>query len=401
MLMKMIVKSETYNEYVGPKALFDVNYIPPTLLYRVKEENNLTSLLNDSLSDNFCCRILYQGLQGIGKKAIVNKVIKDLITKNKSNSIIYELIVDCKEKALTEIIFSLITDLSKISKCDINLTSFLSYNISELWNTFKLVMSRIKNPLILVFNNTEDLAPSNFKKILKYSQETKTTLISTVNRVNRTDNLDLLNEFDYKKKLDFYSYSELLEILKQRVTLTFMHETDSELIEYITDLIFEHYVPVPGKGIEILKELYPLLKNPNHNQHLDYINLIQSQFDLIQVSDEFSLLSYISEEELLMVIFLDNLANYFLSNSKYFISNEQLWELYAITCESIEYDVSRIQYYTIIQNLKSVGLINISKKNLKLDKTSEFNKISSDSYYYLIINPRQLKAIVDAIFSKK
>lgn len=397
----MIVKSEMYNEYVGPKALFDVNYIPPTLLYRVKEENNLNSLLKDSLSDNFCCKILYQGLQGIGKKAIVNKVIRDLIAQNKYNSKIYELIVDCKQKALNEIIFSLITDLSSICEFDLNPTCFLNYTLSELWNTFKLIMSKIENPLILVFNNTEDLSSANFKKFLKYSQETRTTLISTVNRVNRAENYDLLNEFDYKEKMEFYSYSELSEILKQRVALTFRHETDTDLIEYITDLIFEHYVPVPGKGIEILKELYPLLKNPNYNHHLDYINLIQNQFDLMQVSDEFSLLAYVSEEELLMVIFLDNLANYFLSNPKYYIPNEKLWELYAITCESIEYDVSRVEYYNIIQNLKSVGLISTSKKSLQLDKTPEFNKILIDSSYYLIINPKQLKAIVDAIFSKK
>ena len=397
----MIVKPEACNEYVGPKALFDVNYVPPTLLYRVREVKNLNSLLYDSVLDNFCCTILYQGLEGIGKKAIINKVIKDLNTQNKIYSNVYELIVDCKEKDLHEIIFSLITDLSLIPKFELNPASLLNHSISELWNTFKLVMSKIEKPLILVFNNIEDLKPSNFKKFIKYSQETKTSLITTVNRVNRTNTFDLLNEFDYKKKLDFYSYSELLDILKQRIALTFMHEIDIELIEYITDSIFEHYVPVPGKGIDILKELYPFLKNPNNTLYLDYINLIQNQFDSIQFSDEFSLLTYISEEELLIIIFLDNLANFFLSKPNYYISNEKLEELYIISCESIEYEVSKIQYSNIIRNLISIGLINISKKTLRVYGTSEFNENSDNSQYYLIINPKLLKAIVDAIFSKQ
>ena len=397
----MIVKSDSCIEYIGPKALFDINYIPPKLLYRVREERNLNSLLCDSVSDNFCCRILYQGFQGIGKKVIINKVIKELQFQNQPNSTVYDLTVDCKEKDLHEIVFSLITELSRICKFELNLASFLTYSISEIWNTFKLVMSKIENPLILVFNNVEDLPSSNLKKFLNYSQETKTTLITTVNRINQTNIIDLLNEFDYKKKLEFYSYSELLDILKQRAQLTFMREIDIELIEYITDLIFEHYVPVPGKGIEILKELYPHLKNPNYYHQLDYINLIQNQFDPIQVSDEFSLLMYISEEDLLMIIFLDNLANFFLYNPNYYISNESLWELYVISCESIEFNTNKSQYYNIFQNLKSVGLFNTSKKTLQHKKSSEFNKIPEDSHYYLLINPKQLKSIVDALFSKK
>ncbi|TFG02061.1 MAG: hypothetical protein EU542_05800 [Promethearchaeota archaeon] len=397
----MIIKPKTCIEYVGPKALFDGNYIPPTLLYRVKEEKNLNSLLYDSVLDNFCCTILYQGLQGIGKKAIINKVIKNLTTQNKFHSDIHKLIVDCKEKDMHEIIFSLITDLSLIPNFNLNPVSFLNSTISELWNIFKLIMSKIEKPLILVFNNIEDLKPSNFRKFIKYSQETKTTLISTINRINRTNTFDLLNEFDYKKRLDLYCYSELLDILKQRIRLSFMHEIDIELIEYITDLIFEHYVPVPGKGIDILKELYPLLKNPNNTCHLDYINLTQTQFDTINFPDEFSLLTYISEEELLMIIFLDNLANFFLSNSNYYISNEKLEELYIISCESIESEVSKIQYTNIIRNLMSIGLINTSKKALRVNGTSEFNENSNNSLFYLIINPKQLKAIVDAIFSKQ
>jgi hypothetical protein len=263
-----------------------------------------------------------------------------------------------------------------------------------------LITSKIKNPLILVFNNIEDLNPQNFKKFLNYGKETKTTLISTVNRINRSNTFDILNEFDYKKKLEFYSYSELLDILKQRVSLTFFHEIDIELIEYITDLIFEHYVPVPGKGIEIFKELYPLLKDPRYNHHLDLISLIQNQFDSIQVSDEFSLLSYISEEELLFIIFLDNISNFFLKNPNYYISNIKLEELYILSCESIEYSPSKTQYNDIVRNLRSVGLINISKKGYRFDKTSEFSKFSDNSHFYLIIDPNQLKAIVDSIFSK-
>ncbi len=396
----MIVKSEYFNDYIGPRALFDQNYIPPKILHRIKEENNLNSLLNDSFSDNFSCSVLYQGLKGIGKKVIINKVIKDLAFQNQKNTFISEISVDCKDKDLQEIMFSLLAEVSLIGNYEIKITSILNSSISDLWNTFKLVTSKLTNPLILVFNNIEDLKPVLFKKFLKYSKETNTTLISTVNRVNRSNTFDILNEFDYKKKLEFYSYSELFDILKQRVMLTFLHEIDTELIEFITDLIFEHYVPVPGKGIEIFKELYPLLKNPKSIHFLDLVDLIQNQFDTIQVTDEFSLLTYISEEDLLIIIFLDNIANFFLHHSNYYITNKKLEEIYVISCESIEYDVSKTQYHNIIRNLLSVGIINLSKKNLGNTIASGYNNLSDASCYYLIINPRNLKTIVDSIFDK-
>ncbi|MCK4780025.1 MAG: hypothetical protein KAT57_07555, partial [Candidatus Lokiarchaeota archaeon] len=64
----MIAKSNLNNNYIGTKALFDPNFIPPRLLYRKKEEDSLFSILNDSISDEFCLNILYQGINGIGKK---------------------------------------------------------------------------------------------------------------------------------------------------------------------------------------------------------------------------------------------------------------------------------------------------------------------------------------------
>jgi len=46
----MIIKSNVNKNYIGPKALFDPNYVPPRLLYRKKEENSLHSILNDILN---------------------------------------------------------------------------------------------------------------------------------------------------------------------------------------------------------------------------------------------------------------------------------------------------------------------------------------------------------------
>ena len=98
----MIIKSNVNKNYIGPKALFDPNYIPPHLLYRKKEEDSLFSILNDSLSDEFCLSILYHGIDGIGKKVIVNKVLNDLLIQNEDFNQINKICVDCKEKKFEE-----------------------------------------------------------------------------------------------------------------------------------------------------------------------------------------------------------------------------------------------------------------------------------------------------------
>ncbi|MFW9937869.1 MAG: hypothetical protein ACFFD5_09480, partial [Candidatus Thorarchaeota archaeon] len=81
----MIVEPNHSKSYIGPKAIFDPNYVPKQILFRSQEVHSLYSILNDSFSDNFCLNILYQGIQGIGKKVIVNRVLKDLSIQNSND----------------------------------------------------------------------------------------------------------------------------------------------------------------------------------------------------------------------------------------------------------------------------------------------------------------------------
>ena len=107
----MISSSKINSNFVGPRALFDQSYIPPRILYRKKEEKTLFSILKDSFLDGFSLNILYQGIQGIGKKVIINKVIRDLSLLNPELLNIQKAYVDCRDKNLVEIIISLLTEI--------------------------------------------------------------------------------------------------------------------------------------------------------------------------------------------------------------------------------------------------------------------------------------------------
>ena len=396
----MIAKSNLNNNYIGTKALFDPNFIPPRLLSRKKEEDSLFSILNDSISDEFCLNILYQGINGIGKKAIINKVLNDLLNQNKDFIQINNVFVDCKEKNIEEVIFSLLSEIITFSNINIDLRSILNSDISNLWNTFKFITNKVDSHLFFIFNNIEYLEPEIFNKFLQFSREANITLISTANKIIRPGTIDLLSEFDFKNRLNFFTYHELYAILKQRVLLSFSHEIDNQLIKYITDLICEQYVPVPGKGIDILREIYPILKNKNNISNFELLGICQNKFDNFQISDEFSMLNYLSEEDILTVIFLDNLSNYFMRKMNYYISLEELQELYEISCEILEYNKNINEFRKLTEELLNIGIIKPSKQTLS--KFNTHNSLTNVNYnlFFILINPKQIKVIIDTIFNQ-
>jgi len=396
----MIAKSNLNNNYIGTKALFDPNFIPPRLLYRKKEEDSLFSILNDSISDEFCLNILYQGINGIGKKAVINKVLNDLLNQNKDFIQINNVFVDCKEKNIEEVIFSLLSEIITFSNINIDLRSILNSDISNLWNTFKFISNKVDSHLFFIFNNIEYLEPEIFNKFLQFSREANITLISTANKIIRPGTIDLLSEFDFKNRLNFFTYHELYAILKQRVLLSFSHEIDNQLIQYITDLICEQYVPVPGKGIDILRDIYPILKNKNNIRNFELLEICQNEFDNFQISDEFSMFYYLSEEDILTVIFLDNLSNYFMRKMNYYISLEELQELYEISCEILEYNKNFNEFRKLTEELLNIGIIKTSKQTLsKLNTHNSLTNVNNN-LFFILINPKQIKVIIDTIFNQ-
>jgi hypothetical protein len=172
------------------------------------------------------------------------------------------------------------------------------------------------------------------------------------------------------------------------VNLAFSCNIDNEFVELLTDLIYEYYVPVPGKGIDILKELYPYLKNGGKSNQGEILKISKTQFDSIPSSDEISLFSYLSERDILTLLFLDNLSSHFDYNSSYYVTLEELKELFLLSVESIEYTFKKDRFLTIIQMLQNVGILSHSKNNnLENDK------------FFMTIDKEELKYIIDACFS--
>ena len=235
----------------------------------------------------------------------------------------------------------------------------------------------------MTLNNAESLSTQILRKFLSFSKDSEITMVYTVNKVLRPSTLDVLSEFDYKEKLDYFQYKELYHILEQRAYLGFKQGLDKDLIEYIADLVFEYHVPVPGKGIEIFRDLYPILKDRRNAEPFEVFNTFRNHFNGITV-DELSMLEYFSDQNILTLIFLDNISNFFMNNSNFYISTEELKELYDLSCESLEYDKNVNEFNEITKMLYGIGILSTSKKN--------------DGSTFISINKDQLKMIIDSIF---
>jgi hypothetical protein len=246
----------------------------------------------------------------------------------------------------------------------------------------------------------EYLKPEILKKFLLLGKENNITSLFTINKMLRPTTIDLLSEFDLKKKLSYFSYNELYSILKQRISLTFSHEVENDLIHYITDLIFEQYVPVPGKGVEILRDLYPLIRGEYKIKNFELIEQCQNNFDHILQNDEFTMLNYISEENVLNVLFLDNLSNYFSSKMSYYITLSELKDLYNISCELLESPKCSNEFRSILEEMLNLGILRASKRKIQETISYSPNSQKNDNSYFMMISPNQLKALIDTIFEK-
>lgn len=387
--------------YVGPRAIFDPMFIPPELLFRKKEETSLFSILHDSIMDRFTINILYQGIQGIGKRVIVKKVIKDLLIQNKNYSNVQKVEVECKEKSLQELIIYLIIEINKKKNVEFDFSKLINFKVTQLWSILKLICRKFNDPLFILFNNIEHLKDKVFSKFSSLSKETNVSIISTVNKIYSSSNLDSISNFDLKKKLDAFNYKELHSILRNRASLTFQYKIDEEIIDFITDLTCEHYAPVPGKGIDLFRDIYPLLKNNKMIDQNEMREICQNHFDTFGMIDEFALVTYFSEEDLLKTLLLDNLSNFFLKNSTYYIKLKELKKVYEITCENLEYEKNLRDFYNILENIYNLGILNLSRK-MSHSRKKEFSPqdFSDETSFYMVINPFQLKSIVDVLFGK-
>ncbi len=115
------------------------------------------------------------------------------------------------------------------------------------------------------------------------------------------------------------------------------------------------------------------------------------QFDSFSL-DEFEIISYLTDADILIDIFLDNLVNYFSNEYNYYIDLVKLKELYEISCETLEFEKNSSEFNQILQNLLDLEILKESKFAIKYPNNIRF--------FYSIMQTSQLKTMIDVIFGE-
>ncbi|TFH29570.1 MAG: hypothetical protein E4G98_03595, partial [Promethearchaeota archaeon] len=130
--------------YVGPRAIFNHNFVPPKIIPRHKKTEVIYGVIQDSLEDNYTTNLALYGLKGAGKNLMMNVIFQWFELQNKAEKtdkgdLLSPIIltVDCDDQELGQIIFTILQELCQIMKVKLKIQEVLSWDTITLWNTFK------------------------------------------------------------------------------------------------------------------------------------------------------------------------------------------------------------------------------------------------------------------------
>ncbi len=377
------IKASTY---VGPRALFDPYYIPPALILREKELRVLSAILFDGIQDQCPVSILLTGMEGIGKTSLARKSVV-AVKKKVQPLILNSMYVNCKDKSIDEVLFTLIQAISGKGPEESPGHNYFDYNLSQLWAYLKALMGKsTERERVWIFDSIEDL---DLQYFLKFAQLGKEAGISTVGSHDAPiqSSTALTQSVDIHLNLEQMTPVGLYKVTRQRLRLAFPFQISADVPQAICDYVDSFDTPRPGTCIRVLKDVYPVLKQEKTLPVGALRQACQRQVPGIAF-DDFQILNDVLDHDVVAQLFIDNLATYFQSG-EYYIPENALREQYQMAVESIEAPFDPREFHQ--------ALITLIRANIL--KESRIGRARRRAEYMLVPPPDLLKGAVDVVFA--
>ena len=84
----------------------------------------------------------------------------------------------------------------------------------------------------------------------------------------------------------------------------------------------------------------------------------------------------------------------------YYISMKELQELYEISCETLEYKKDFNEFSKLTEVLLNFGILKPSKRTYRQKDTYHSYSNANYDLFFILINPIQIKLIIDTIFNQ-
>ncbi|MHA2001136.1 MAG: hypothetical protein ACTSVU_03500, partial [Promethearchaeota archaeon] len=327
--------------YIGSRAIFDPNFVPPHFNPRVKKAQLIQGTISNAIEDEYSTNINLYGLKGSGKNLHINHFLDWLEHSgmNSSNSIstkpLHIIRVDCSQKDLGQLFFGMINELGKFLGLKLNLSDIMQMTPANQWNSFKLLIQKVKAPIIMYLHETEQLEPQYISKIFNFAKEAKNLqIITSINTGVQRYSFRQYNAMDHKIRMDTYETGELLNIVDQRSTMAFQNGLSVDTQKMVVDLVSEFDMQVPGSCVKMLCEINPIIQQKGDVTSEDLRELSQYFFDSYNI-DSLSMADFVMNTSIEDRLFLDYLIGYFRLPSQFFIPFQEIKNAYRMSCEEL------------------------------------------------------------------
>ncbi len=338
-------------QYVGARSLFDPNFVPPVFIERKKKSELLQGVITDAIEDQYSTNVNFYGLEGIGKNLLVNNFLQDIslkqvnaslkgkLSRKNINQNVYILRVDCSEKEIEQVFFTILSQLCSIINLQLNFNEILKSTPVKLWNSLKLIMDRLKLPIILFMQKSENISPFYMSKLYKYAKNSnKLQIIATINTGLQRYSFKQYQGMDHRVQLGLHDIKDLGQITADRSIMAFEKSLEPDSISLIVDYISEYDMMVPGACVNLLKEMYPVIHQNGSLTPEIFRNTTQYYFDSYNL-DAITFADFVISSSIEDRLFLEYLVDFFRSKKDFYIPFNDIRQAYSMTCEELGYKI--------------------------------------------------------------
>jgi hypothetical protein len=440
-----VENSPTKIPFVGPRALFDPNFIPPVFVPDRTHEHELHHILQDAFDHQYSTNLMLLGLKGNGKNLLLNQWVNNFIHSNTidpdgNGSMLYTtclmtpivlnsynaklglptwrsksvnggrkssikkpaadsglIRIDCSHHDTTQILLDMVLQLAGLLGTKIPKLDIIESDSGKLWSVFKFLHQKLGIPLFVFLQKVEEsLHGPLLSKLYHYSKNQG--LLYILSGMEMGAHRQLLHPIDGLEHiihLNSFQVSSLLQVLQDRCQMAFQQTLTSDSIQNLADYIVDFDLHVPGSCINLLKRSSPLIQNQGDLTPEQVRDLSQYHFENFSF-DAYSMAEFITNTTFEDRVFLDFLVNSFNARDTFYLNFNQIYDAYLMTAEDLGFRPSKAEFLSSLRKITDAQIIRPSHFQPSIKITGIPSNLAVP--YYLTIPLEEMTALIRLSF---
>lgn len=369
------------------RALFDPRWIPADLVGRDKELSFLRGFLVDNLAikqehpsnDGPGSAILINGMGGIGKATLARKAMHAVAARGEHEGFLPPVSIDCREKEQGQVMAEIAGSFKLPDETRLGTPSTSStWNVLSSWLRKHVDCTRVN----VCLSNIETM-PLPF--VVKLASNLKSLGVNMILTTRARYNATFIDQVDVDISLDEYRPGDLHRIVDTRARCAFDDIVSADTTRFITDAVIEYDSPRPLPCINILRALYPRLKNDQATSVLS-LDVVQQciRHALPDLGyGEFDMADYFSGAPVHAIVFVDNILSWFDRGDECYLPHPALENMYHMACEHLDITTTSDEFNGTVADLLAHNIL--VKSN------------HGPGMYFMMVPPSIMRTFIDEV----